>query len=100
VDKGSHFIFLFIKTKETISIQSVIGGVVFGNCVGRLEILLGSSENRGREGLSESVIFCRHLKGGGGLMSQIIFVAGLGFEGLRGGFLFIFSLLYDIIFYH
>ncbi|EET45154.1 hypothetical protein NEISICOT_01149 [Neisseria sicca ATCC 29256] len=40
---------------------------------------MGSSENRGREGLSGSVIFCRHLKRCGGLMSQIIFVAGLGF---------------------
>lgn len=79
VGKGSHFIFVFIKTKETISMQSVIGGVVFGNSVGRFEILLGSSENRGREGLSGSVIFCRHLKRCGGLMSQIIFVAGLGF---------------------
>ena len=56
MDKGSHFIFVFIKTKETISIQSVIGGVVFGNCVGRFEILLGSSANRGREGLSGCVI--------------------------------------------
>lgn len=78
MDKGSHFIFLFIKTKETISIQSVIGGVVFGNCVGRLEILLGSSENRGREGLSESVIFCRHLKGGRIDVTDY-FCSGIGF---------------------
>lgn len=54
MDKGSCFIFMFIKTKETISIQSVIDGVVFGNCVGRFEILLGSPENRGRgEGVGE-----------------------------------------------
>ena len=79
MDKGSHFIFVFIKTKETISIQSVIGGVVFGNCVGRFEILLGSSENRGREGLSGSVIFCRHLKGGGRIDVTDYFCSGIRF---------------------
>ena len=79
MDEGSHFIFVFIKTKETISIQSVIGGVVFGNCVGRLEILLGSSENRGREGLSGSVIFCRHLKSVWRIDVTDYFCSGIGF---------------------
>jgi len=39
VGKGSHFIFVFIKTKETISIQSVIGGVRQGRAVGECDIL-------------------------------------------------------------